>query len=241
MEKVRLQKILAQAGVGSRRQCEEYIKDGLVKVNNFVAQIGTKVKPTDEIFFQEKQIFFSKHKTRLLLFNKPRGIICSSKPERNKKSIFSFLPNDSQENWKLVGRLDINTSGLIFFTNDGDLVNFLAHPKSSFDREYLVRARGTFDENIRKNMLTGIKIENKIYQFSDIVLHEGSGSNKFFTVCLFSGKNKEVRKLFESMGLQVSRLKRLRYGPIFLPDNLAEGKFVELTDKDIIKIREYGK
>ena len=233
--------MLAQAGVGSRRQCEEYIKDGLVKVNNFVAQVGTKVKPTDEIFFQEKQIFFSKHKTRLLLFNKPRGIICSSKPERNKKSIFSFLPNDSQENWKLVGRLDINTSGLIFFTNDGDLVNFLAHPKSSFDREYLVRARGTFDDSIRKNMLTGIKIENKIYQFSDIVLHEGSGSNKFFTVCLFSGKNKEVRKLFESMGLQVSRLKRLRYGPIFLPDNLAEGKFVELTDKDIIKIREYGK
>ena len=106
--------MLAQAGVGSRRQCEEYIKDGLVKVNNFVAQIGTKVKPTDEIFFQEKQIFFSKHKTRLLLFNKPRGIICSSKPERNRKSIFSFLPNDSQENWKLVGRLDINTSGLIF-------------------------------------------------------------------------------------------------------------------------------
>ena len=90
-------------------------------------------------------------------------------------------------------------------------------------------------------MLTGIKIENQIYKFSDIVLHDGSGSNKFFTVCLFSGKNKEVRKLFECMGLQVSRLKRLRYGPIFLPDNLAEGKFVELMNKDITKIKEYGK
>ena len=207
MEEVRLQKMLKPAGVGSRRQCEEYIKDGLVKVNNFVAQIGTKVKPTDEIFFKKNRFSFLSIKLDFCsLINREESFAPQS-PERNRKSIFSFLPNDSQENWKLVGRLDINTSGLIFFTNDGDLVNFLAHPKSSFDREYLVRARGTFDESIRKNMLTGIKIENKIYQFSDIVLHEGSGSNKFFTVCLFSGKNKEVRKLFESMGLQVSSLR----------------------------------
>ena len=140
-----------------------------------------------------------------------------------------------------MGRLDANSSGLIFFTNDGKLSEFISHPSNLFDREYLVRARGRFDEEIKENMLTGIKIDNQLLRLSDIIVGDKTNSNRWYTVCLLTGRNREIRKIFESQGLQVSRLKRVRFGPIFLPKGLKEGGWAELKSKDLEKMYSYGK
>ena len=143
--------------------------------------------------------------------------------------------------WISIGRLDINTSGLMLFTNDGVFANYCMHPSNQFDREYLVRAFGEFSKDKELRMKQGISIDGVIHKFSDIVEGEKTGANQWFSVCLTSGKNKEVRKLFEAVDLTVSRLKRVRYGPIFLPSTLAEGKFRELTENEISDIKQYGK
>ena len=153
-----------------------------------------------------------------------------------------MLPRiDNEKNLIVVGRLDANSSGLIFFTNDGKLSEFIAHPSNLFDREYLVRARGYFDEEIKENMLRGIKIEDQLLRLSDIIIGEKTNSNSWYTVCLLTGRNREIRKIFESQGLQVSRLKRVRFGPIFLPKGLKEGGWAELKSKHLEKMYSYGK
>ena len=158
------------------------------------------------------------------------------------KSIYDLIPKiDNEKNLMIVGRLDANSSGLIFFTNDGKLSEFIAHPSNLFDREYLVRARGHFNDEIRENMLRGIKIDNQLLRLSDIVDGDKTNSNRWYTVCLLTGRNREIRKIFESQGLQVSRLKRVRFGPVFLPKGLKEGDWQELKSKDLEKMYSYGK
>ena len=239
---LRLQIFLAQAGLGSRRSCEQLIKDNKVFVNGKVAVIGTKVAENDEVIFDGKRVLLKTADLKVIMLNKPRGVLSSKKDDKKIKLVFDFLPKVSNEpDWIAVGRLDINTSGLMLFTNDGTLAHKLMHPSFEIDREYLVRARGSFDEQKRKNMLSGVTIENEIYQFSDIVPGEKQSSNQWFSVCMLTGKNREVRKLFESQDLEVSRLKRVRIGPIFLPSTLREGSCINLTESQIKELQNYGK
>ena len=239
---LRLQKYLAQAGLGSRRSCEQLIKDRKIIVNGDVAQLGTKVSEADEVLYKGKKISLKIADLKVIMLNKPPGVLSSRKDEKKIKLVFDYLPKTHNEpEWIAVGRLDINTSGLMLFTNDGTLAHKLMHPSFEVDREYLVRARGNFDEQKKKNMLAGVTIEDEIYKFSDIVPGEKQSSNQWFSVCMLTGKNREVRKLFESQDLEVSRLKRVRIGPIFLPSTLREGACANLTESQIQELQEYGK
>jgi len=175
------------------------------------------------------------------MLNKPEGVLSSNKKEKNLPIVFDFLPEDkSKTRWISIGRLDINSSGLMLFTNDGTFANYCMHPSSMIDREYLVRARGDFTKEKKEKMLSGIKIDGDIYKFTDIVEGEKQSSNQWFSVCLMSGKNREVRKIFEAVGLEISRLKRTRFGPIFLPSSLKKGGYIELSTKEIDSIKNYG-
>ena len=239
---LRLQKFLAQAGLGSRRSCEQLIKDNKVYVNGKLAVLGTKVAETDEVTFEGERVLLKIADLKVIMLNKPRGVLSSKKDDKQIKLVFDFLPKVQNEpDWIAVGRLDINTSGLMLFTNDRTFAHQLMHPSFEIDREYLVRARGHFNEQKKKNMLSGVKIENEVYKFSDIVPGEKQSSNQWFSVCMLTGKNREVRKLFESQDLEVSRLKRVRIGPIFLPSTLREGSCMNLTESQIQELQNYGK
>jgi|TARA_B100000497_G_C7685357_1_gene415254 23S rRNA pseudouridine2605 synthase len=239
---LRLQKYLAQAGLGSRRSCEQLIKDRKILVNGDVAELGAKVSESDEVYCEGKKVSFRIADLKVIMLNKPPGVLSARKDEKKIKLVFDYLPKTHNEpDWIAVGRLDINTSGLMLFTNDGTLAHQLMHPSFEVDREYLVRARGNFDEQKKKNMLAGVIIEDEIYKFSDVVPGEKQSSNQWFSVCMLTGKNREVRKLFESQDLEVSRLKRVRIGPIFLPSTLREGACANLTESQIKELQEYGK
>ncbi len=237
----KLQKFLAKSGIGSRRYCEELIKSKKIKVNGQIALIGSSVNKNDEVEYDGKIISFTESEIRLLMLNKPEGVLSSNKKEKNIPIVFDFLPEGkSKIRWISIGRLDINSSGLMLFTNDGTFANYCMHPSSSIDREYLVRARGDFTKEKKEKMLSGIKIDNDIYRFTDIVEGEKQSSNQWFSVCLMSGKNREVRKIFNAVGLEISRLKRTRFGPIFLPSSLKKGGYIELSSKEIDSIKNYG-
>ena len=237
----RLQKFLAKSGIGSRRYCENLIKSNQITLNGKIAEIGSVVHQDDIIEYEGKIITYTESETKLLILNKPEKVLSSSKREKNIPIVFDFLPSGkSKVRWISIGRLDINSSGLMLFTNDGNFANFCMHPSSMIDREYLVRARGNFTSEKRKQMLSGITIDGDIYKLSDIVEGEKISSNQWFSVCLMSGKNKEVRKLFNAVGLEVSRLKRTRFGPIFLPSSLKRGQCIELSNKEIDSLKNYG-
>jgi 23S rRNA pseudouridine2605 synthase len=238
----RLQKFLSKSGLGSRRYCEKLITDGKVLVNGKIAEIGFKVQFGDEIYYEDKKILYKNVATKLILLNKSTGVLSSTRREKNIPIVFDFLPHlENERNWISIGRLDINTSGLMLFTNDGDFANYCMHPSNTIDREYLVRARGDFSIEKKNAMLQGIIIDDQKHQFTDVVEGEKVGSNQWFSVCLVSGKNREVRKIFQSLDLEVSRLKRTRFGPIFLPSTLKKGKTIELTEKEISELKNYGK
>ena len=237
----RLQKFLAKSGIGSRRYCEELIKSKKIKVNGQIALIGATVNRNDEVEYDGNIISFTESEIKLLMLNKPEGVLSSNKKEKNIPIVFDFLPEGkSKTRWISIGRLDINSSGLMLFTNDGTFANYCMHPSSSIDREYLVRARGDFTKEKKEKMLSGIKIDQDIYRFTDIVEGEKQSSNQWFSVCLMSGKNREVRKIFNAVGLEISRLKRTRFGPIFLPSSLKKGGYIELSSKEIESIKNYG-
>ena len=237
----RLQKFLAKAGVGSRRFCEELIKSRKIKINGKVAEIGVSVEITDVIEYEGNVISYVKSDFKLLMLNKPEGVVSSNKKEKNLPIVFDYLPKSNlNTRWISIGRLDINSSGLMLFTNDGTFANFCMHPSSMIDREYLVRARGEFTQEKKQKMLSGINIEGATYQLTDIVEGEKHSSNQWFSVCLMSGKNKEVRKIFNYLDLEISRLKRTRFGPIFLPSSLKKGSTIELSNKEIDSLKNYG-
>ena len=238
----RLQKFLARSGIGSRRDCEKLIKSKKVIVNGQIAEIGSSVNKNDIVEFNGKTLSFIQTEIKLLILNKPEGVLSSTKREKDIPIVFDFLPESNKKmRWISVGRLDINSSGLMLFTNDGEFANFCMHPSSMIDREYLVRARGDFSNEIKKQMLDGIIIDGVKYQLSDIVEGEKNSSNQWYSVCLMSGKNKEVRKIFKAFNMEISRLKRTRFGPIFLPSNLRKGKYVELSNKEIDALKNYGR
>ena len=237
----RLQKFLARSGIGSRRYCEELIKSEKVYVNGLIAQIGSSVKKDDIVEYEGKIISSIESEIKLLILNKPEGVLSSNKRDKDIPIVFDFLPKTKPKTrWISIGRLDINSSGLMLFTNDGNFANLCMHPSSTIDREYLVRARGEFNEAKKQKMLSGINIDGVIHQLSDIVEGEKNSSNQWFSVCLMSGKNKEVRRIFSAMNLEISRLKRTRFGPIFLPSSLKRGKCIDLSNREIDSLKSYG-
>ncbi|WP_407926919.1 23S rRNA pseudouridine(2605) synthase RluB [Cellvibrio polysaccharolyticus] len=231
----KLQKVLARAGLGSRREMEREIEAGHVKVNDRIAKLGDRVTPDDKIFVNGQRVLQSTGvaRRRVILYNKPEGEICSRSDPEGRRTVYDGLPALHGERWISVGRLDFNTSGLLLFTNDGELANKLMHPSSVIDREYLVRIQGQVDDEMKRNLLDGVLLDDGVARFTDIVDGAGEGRNRWFYCVVMEGRNREVRRLWESQGVKVSRLKRVRYANIFIPSHVRVGQWMELTEREI--------
>lgn len=240
MSEERVQKALSRMGFGSRREIEGWIEQGRVKVNGKVAVPGTKVKDGDRTEFNGKRIVIRapKAEVRVLIYNKPVGQVCSRKDEKGRDSVFAHLPKITNARWVSVGRLDINTSGLLLFTNNGELANRLMHPSHEIEREYAVRVRGQMTNEKLRQLQKGVQLEDGPAHFDNITDAGGEGANHWYHVILREGRNREVRRLWEAVDAQVSRLIRLRYANISLPRNLRQGKVVDLELKEVKLLME---
>lgn len=237
----RLQKILSQAGFGSRREMERWIEMGMVNVNGVVAKVGDSAGPDDKIIVKGKVIanpLKREEPTRILLYHKPIGEISSRSDPKHHRTVFDKLPSLRTGRWVQVGRLDINTSGLLIFTNDGDLANRLMHPRYQIEREYAVRVHGQVPPEAIKNLLKGVELDDGKAQFKQVEFHGGEGANSWYHVTLTEGRNREVRRLWQSQGLEVSRLIRIRYGKLSMPRSLARGEWQELNAKEVAKFMQ---
>ncbi len=234
--KTRIHKILADHGIGSRRGIESLIKQRKVKVNGELATLGQLVSEHDIFEVEGRTVRLSKKdpsKKRILMYNKKVGEISSRNDPDHKKTIFDSLPKLKSGRWVSVGRLDINTSGLILFTNDGSLANQLMHPSSNIEREYIARVHGQVTDQILNNLMKGIKLEDGFAKFTDVQGGRKGNTNQWFAMVIMEGRTREVRRLWESQGLEISRLKRVRYGSLFLPASLKQGAFKELSKSEI--------
>lgn len=238
----KLQKFLANRGYGSRRQIEQWISDGRVRLNNSVAKIGDRVSINDSIFLDNKKVRSRELvETHIIVYNKPEGLVSTTKDTRGRPLVFDNLPPLKRGKWISVGRLDINTSGLMLFTTNGELANRLMHPKYSIDRKYLVRVYGKVEkkniEALKKGILIGDEYSRfKSIEFKNEVLKDQVRLNNWFQVTLGSGKNREVRSLWESQGFEVSRLKRISYGPVILPSFVRPGNYSYLSEKEVAQL-----
>ncbi len=236
----RVQKVLAQAGVASRREVERWIAEGRVSVNGQRVELGARVSPGDRVLLDGKPVKLPEAKEldyRVIVYSKPEGVVCSRSDPEGRPTVFDALPKLEKQRWISVGRLDINTSGLLLLTTDGELANRLMHPSYNVDREYAVRIRGEVDEAMIQRLKEGVLLEDGVARFTDIQPFGGEGRNQWFHVVLMEGKNREVRRLWESQDVQVSRLKRVRYGCIFLPSRLKVGAWEELNNKEVNDLR----
>lgn len=231
----RLHKLLAQSGIGSRREMEELIAAGRVSVNGEIAQTGQSASPGDRVKVNGRlvQLKFSNRLPRVILYHKPEGEIVSRDDPNRRPTVFTSLPRMSGGRWVAVGRLDFNTSGLLLFTTSGDLANRLMHPRYQLVREYAVRILGELPEGAQQKLLDGIELDDGTAQFSTFQEAGGDGANHWYRVSLFEGRNREVRRMFEAVGVVVSRLMRVRYGPFSLPPNLKRGQVLELGESDV--------
>ncbi|MBK6757315.1 MAG: 23S rRNA pseudouridine(2605) synthase RluB [Moraxellaceae bacterium] len=232
----KLQKVLARVGLGSRRHMEEAIIQGRVSVNGKIAEIGHRIEATDELRIDGRKVSFTleeETRRRVLVYYKPEGEICSRQDPEGRPTVFDNLPPLKNERWVMVGRLDINSSGLLLFTNDGELANRLMHPSNEVEREYAVRVMGEVTPDARQNLLAGVMLEDGSAKFESFSEVGGEGINRWYEVVVKEGRNREVRRLFESQSLRVSRLLRIRYGTVSLPRHLHTGRWLEL-DKDEI-------
>jgi 23S rRNA pseudouridine2605 synthase len=233
----KLQKVLARLGYGSRRALEAWIRDGRVRVNGRVAELGARVGPKDRIEVDGRpvgKVAEAGPAPRVLMYNKPQGEICTRDDPEGRPTCFDRLPRLKDGRWVSVGRLDFNTSGLLLFTNDGELANRLMHPSAELDREYAVRVHGgEVPEEILKRMKEGVLLEDGPARFTDIRYYGGEGANRWYHVVLMEGRNREVRRLWESQGLEVSRLKRVRFGPVVMPSTLVSGRWLDFRPEEI--------
>ncbi len=243
IEGEKLQKVLARCGLGSRREMEREIAAGRVKVNGSAATLGARVGLDDRIEYKGQKVDHAaaREDLRVLLYNKPEGEICTRDDPEGRRTVFESLPQLAVGRWVQIGRLDINTSGLLLFSNDGELANKLMHPSSNIDREYLVRVRGTVTDEMLENLKRGVELEDGVAQFTDIVEspnNEDSNQHNWYYCVVMEGRNREVRRLWESQGLQVSRLKRVRFGNTFIPSHVRVGKWVELGHRECAALCE---
>ncbi|MDW5377118.1 23S rRNA pseudouridine(2605) synthase RluB [Halomonas sp. HP20-15] len=232
----KLQKVLARAGLGSRREMEAAISDGRVKVNGEVAKLGDRIASRDRVAFDDRLVTLrddAEVSRRVIMYNKPEGELCTRKDPEGRRTVFERLPRLKGERWIAIGRLDINTSGLLLFTTDGELANRLMHPSTQVEREYAVRVMGQVKREHVVAMVEGVMLEDGPARFTDVQEFGGEGINTWFHVVIMEGRNREVRRLWESQGLTVSRLKRVRYGNIFLDKRAKAGEWTELTQSEI--------
>jgi 23S rRNA pseudouridine2605 synthase len=230
----KLQKVLARAGLGSRREMERWIEEGRVAVNGRKAALGDRVAERDRLAVDGSPLdITAAQEARCILYHKPQGEVCTRKDPEGRRTVFERLPKLKAERWISIGRLDFNTSGLLLFTTDGELANALMHPSSNIEREYMVRVMGDVQEDMLRRMLEGVMLEDGMARFTDIQQIGGEGINRWFCVVLMEGRNREVRRLWESQGLTVSRLKRVRYGDVFIPPKVKQGQWVELERAEV--------
>lgn len=237
----KLQKVLARMGLGSRREIEGWIGAGRVTVNGEPAQLGCRVDSLDQIMVDGRPLkrdLNTEVVRRVLIYNKPEGEVCTRDDPEGRPTVFEQLPRLKQGRWINVGRLDINTSGLLLFTTDGELANRLMHPSSQMDREYAVRVMGEVDEEMIERLQAGVMLDDGPAKFTDVVSSGGEGINRWFHVCLMEGRNREVRRLWESQGVRVNRLKRVRFGPVFLGPELPVGRWREMKQNELDVLSE---
>ncbi|MBU2898219.1 23S rRNA pseudouridine(2605) synthase RluB [Vibrio hepatarius] len=238
----KLQKVLARAGHGSRRELETLIKAGRVSVNGIVAKLGERLEDENAVVRIDGHIVSAKAQEevvcRVLVYYKPEGELCTRNDPEGRRTVFDRLPKMRGSRWISVGRLDANTSGLLLFTTDGELANRLMHPSRQVEREYLVRVFGEIDEKKVRNLVSGVELDDGVARFEDVVHAGGDGMNHTFYVVINEGRNREVRRLWESQDCTVSRLKRVRYGDIFLDKKLPRGGWMELDLKEVNYLRE---
>lgn len=234
-EPQRLQKVLAQAGIASRREIEEMVIAGRISVNGLPADLGQKIGPGDRVKVNGKLIplRFAQTTPRVLIYHKPEGEIVSRQDPEGRASVFERLPVIRKGRWIAVGRLDFNTSGLLLFTNDGELANRLMHPRYEVDREYAVRLLGQLSDEQIGELTEGIQLEDGIARFDSLIDAGGEGVNHWYRVTLSEGRNREVRRMFESQGFTVSRLIRVRYGPVVMPSKLKRGMWMEMPEVEV--------
>ena len=236
----RLQKIMANAGLGSRRALEHQIKKGEVLINKVTAKIGQSVNAGDRIGFEGKEwmVVDVANPQRSLVYNKPTGEVTTRSDPQGRPTVFDRLPPIRGARWIAVGRLDINTSGLLLMTTDGELANAMMHPSNRVDREYACRIFGDVGAEKLNNLKEGVMLEDGMAQFSDIQAAGGDEVNRWYHVTILEGRNREVRRLWASQGVVVSRLKRVRYGAVFLPKRMRMGDWAELSAADHKILRE---
>lgn len=232
----KVQKLLAKAGLGSRREMESVIASGRVSVNGEIVALGARASEKDKIRVDGKVISVPQESAmirRVIAYNKPEGEVCTRKDPEGRQTVFDVLPNPGKGRWIAIGRLDLNTAGLLLFTNDGELANRLMHPKYELEREYAVRVNGEVTDEVLNQLKSGVPLEDGMAHFDKIRHSGGEGFNQWYHVTIREGRNREVRRLWEAVGCQVSRLIRVRYGDVVLERGLRRGSWLELDNKQV--------
>jgi 23S rRNA pseudouridine2605 synthase len=234
----RIQKLLAHNGVGSRREIDRFLQEGRIKVNGKLAKPGDQISGGEKITLDDKPVRLSRHeiKPKILMYHKPIGLVCTRSDPEGRPDVYSDLPRLQQGRWIGIGRLDINTSGLLLFTNHGELANRLMHPSFELEREYAARVRGQVTEDALKLLTTGIELDDGPAKFDSVTDGGGEGTNHWYHVVLREGRNREVRRLWEAVGVEVSRLVRVRYHEFTLPKWLKPGKSRFLEDTTVKRL-----
>jgi len=234
-ETPKLHKVLAQAGMGSRLEMEQLIMEGRISVNNEPAHIGQRIQFGDHIKVNGKPVRFriEPPPSRVIAYHKPVGEVVTHDDPQNRPTVFRKLPKLGHGKWQSVGRLDLNTEGLLLFTNSGELANKLMHPRFGLEREYAVRVLGALSKEEKQRLLDGVQLDDGVAQFGSIEDGGGEGSNCWYRVTISEGRNREVRRMLEAVGHAVSRLIRIRYGAMLLPRGLKRGAWMELDEADI--------
>ncbi len=239
----RIQKVLARGGIGSRREIERWIEEGRLKLNGATVTLGTRIKAGDFLQLNDRVVNWEKfgiQPTRVLLYHKPTGEVVTRRDPQGRPVVFTQLPSLVASRWIAVGRLDINTSGLLLVTNNGELANRLMHPSTQVEREYAVRVLGDIPDTVIERLKQGVELEDGIAKFDDIRFYAGEGANKWYYVTVSEGRNRLVRRLWESQNVVVSRLMRVRYGPVVLPERLKTHSFYELDTKELKLLFEFA-
>ncbi|MEM1089388.1 MAG: 23S rRNA pseudouridine(2605) synthase RluB [Pseudomonadota bacterium] len=237
----RIQKVLAGAGLGSRRQLEQAIANGEVLVDGQAAKPGDRLAAGNAVSYaglHYRVVPEAESQGRVLMYNKPEGVVSTRRDPEGRRTVFDKLPEARKGRWVSIGRLDINTTGLLLITTDGELANAMMHPSHGVDREYACRVQGEVTDEMLTRLRSGVMLDDGEARFSDIVDSGGSGENHWYHVVLMEGRQREVRRLWEAVGVRVSRLKRVRYGAVLLPSRLKVGRVEELSAADVRVLRE---
>lgn len=239
----RIQKILSRGGIGSRREIERWIGEGRIRVNGSVIGLGARLQAGDHLQINGRVVNwqkFVKQPTRVLIYHKPVGEVVTHRDPQGRPVVFTQLPRLHGARWISVGRLDINTSGLLLVTNNGELANRLMHPSTQIEREYAVRILGEVPEETLTRLKTGVELDDGMAKFDDIRYFAGDGANKWYYVTVSEGRNRLVRRLWESQQVTVSRLIRVRYGPVVLPERIRAHSFYELSGEELDLLFEFA-